>query len=405
MRIRHVLPQPALGTMSLDPDNAPLTGIVNAAWNLAVQQAAAGHDVEMVGPTARRRPQRGRVAGVSINLQPQWNRWRLRDYDFSALLPLLAYTARSGAVETTHVHGNPYHALRLKTRRLVLHFQSAPLAGSPRYARAVARADAIICCSNFTRQQVLAAVDYPATRVHVVPNGAEHARFAAPDRAAARARFAIPEDRTVALYVGRIGPEKGLLVLIEALEQIANAGGTPPLLLVAGSGTLGVEAHHAVWETLLGYERLVRERAAPLPVRFLGDVGRQDLPTLYRAADIFVCPSVWEEPFGMVVIEAAAAGLPVIASAVGGLPEAVATGQTALLVPPGDPAALAGALQRLHADGDERARLGHAGQAFALRFDWPRLAGEAVRLYQGVVPERAVDTPAGPRATELKDGN
>jgi glycosyltransferase involved in cell wall biosynthesis len=381
MRIRHVLPQPAMGSLPRDPENSALTGVVNAAWNLATHQAAAGHDVELVAPGAGRSRESRRVAGIQVHWLPLWSRWQTRRYDFSYLLPLSSYILGSRTADVTHVHGNPYFLLPLRSRARILHYQNSPDVRSPRYGRAVARADMVICCSGFIRRQLLAALPYPASQATVVHNGVDRALFAQADRTQARARYAIPDNQLVLLYTGRIGEEKGLLVLIEAFERTVRAGGPPPLLLVAGSGTLGFELHQAAWADLQAYERQVYQRASGLPVRFLGNVPRADLPALYRAADIFVCPSVYEEPFGMVNVEAAAAGLPVVASAVGGIPEAVLHEQTGLLVPPGDERSLAEALQRLLSDAPLRHRLSRVAQQAAAQFDWQVLAASVQAVY------------------------
>lgn len=398
MRIRHVLPQPAMGTLPTDPLGSAVTGVVNAAWNLATRQAANGHEVEMIAPGSGRTRESRRVAGVRLRWLPQWRAWRTSRYDFSYLIPLGLFSHASRGADVTHVHGNPYFLLRSRAGVHILHYQSTPDARSPRYGRAVARADAVICCSDFIRRQLLAAVSYPPSRVTVVCNGVDHARFGAADRAPARARHGLPEGRVVLLYVGRIGEEKGLHVLIEALAMLAGDGGPQPLLLVAGSGTLGFELYQPAWGGLRSYEHRVRERAGDLPVRFLGSVAQAELPALYRAADIFVCPSTYEEPFGMVNVEAAAAGLPVIASAVGGIPEAVVHEQTGLLVPPGDERALAGALRRLIADESLRRQLGHSAQRFAAQFDWRVLQAKVQTVYDAARGDRLRVSPGAARA-------
>jgi glycosyltransferase involved in cell wall biosynthesis len=336
-----------------------------------------------------------RVAGLRVTWLPQWERWHTARYDASYLLPLLAFTLASPAVDMAHVHGNPYFLLRPRSRARVLHYQNSPDARSPRYGRALARADSVICCSRFIRQQLIEAVPYPNSRIAVVYNGFDRDLFERDARAETRARYAIPDGQPVLLYVGRIGEAKGLLVLVEALERIIQGGGPQPLLLVAGSGTLGFELHRAAWPALEAYERRVYERAGSLPVRFLGPVPSARLPALYQAADIFVCPSIYQDPFPLVNIEAAAAGLPVVASTVGGIPEAVRHEQTGLLFPPEDSGALAAALGRLLADVPLRRRLGAAGRELAARFDWGTLAREVLALYDGILGQASARRGSG----------
>ncbi len=393
MRIRHVLPQPAMGNLPADPSHAALTGIVGAAWSLAVQQVADGHEVEVVAP-GQNGYEHQTIAGVRVYWLPQWSSLRSRRRDLSYLVPLWLYTLGSRAVEVTHVHGNPYYLVPFRSRARVLHVQDSSIQSSPRMEQAMARADRIICCSQFIRHQLMERVAYPAAQIDIVPNGADWNLYAQTSREEARAALDIPSDDLALLYVGRIGPEKGLLVLVEALGAIVARGRSAPLLLVAGSGTLGFEGYPAAWSELQSYEHRVRQLAEDLPVRFLGAVPRTELPACYRAADIFVCPSTYQEPFGMVNIEAAAAGLPVVASAVGGIPEAVFNEQTGLLFPSGDGQALADALLRLMDDAPLRDRMGRAGRNLGAQFDWKVIAGTVADIYRRALrlPPQ-IDTP------------
>lgn len=381
MHIRHILPQPAMGMLPHDPQHSPRTGLVNIAWNLALRQAAAGHSVEVVGPSDFRHMRQRSIAGVRVSWLPQWQGLNTKRIDGSYLLPLWLFTLCSRGVDIAHVHGNPYFLLRSRTRARVLHYHNTPDNCSPRYELAVAKATSVVCCSPFIAQQVTTRVNYPAQRVHTIIAGLNAQCLALPERSAARAHAALADDCLVLLYVGRITPEKGLLVLINALAQLVRQVSVPLLLLVAGSAGLGFTSRSAAHSELHSYEQQVRSQALGLPVRFLGDVPADDLPVLYRAADIFVCPSIYVEPFGTVNIEAAAAGLPVVASQVGGIPDVVLHERTGLLVPPNDPAALALALHQLIADAPRRARFARAGQDFASQFDWDVVAQRFEVLY------------------------
>ncbi|NLG48962.1 MAG: glycosyltransferase family 4 protein [Chloroflexi bacterium] len=385
MRIRHILPQLAMGNLPEDPQHAALTGIVATAWSLAAQQAALGHEVEIIAPGQQGSSSRT-IAGVRVRWLAPWASLNTPRYDLSFLAPLWLFMLRARPADVTHVHGNPYFLPRLRTRARVLHVQDLSIQPSPQMNRAVARADRIICCSHFVRHKLIETVSYPPERIGVVPNGADAQVYAQISRASARAALALSDNHFVMLYVGRIGPEKGLLVLIEALNRLTAQRETglsslSPLLLVAGSATLGFEGYPAAWQDRQTYEQQVRQRAQGLPVRFLGAVPRAELPALYRAADVFVCPSVYEEPLGMVNIEAAAAGVPVIASAVGGIPDAVAHGKSGLLVPPGDAQALAEALLHLMYDTTLCRQMGSAAQDLAVQFDWRVLAGRVMDIY------------------------
>jgi glycosyltransferase involved in cell wall biosynthesis len=142
-------------------------------------------------------------------------------------------------------------------------------------------------------------------------------------------------------------PYKGFHVLLDAVRRLRQQGREDVVLALCGEGPQLPE---------------LREQARPLgeQVRFLGR--RDDVPQLLGGATIAVVPSLWEEAFGLAVAEGMAAGVPVVASRIGGIPEQVEDGQSGLLVPPGDADALAGALLRLLSDPEERTRLAAQGR-------------------------------------------
>ncbi|MFD4660595.1 glycosyltransferase family 4 protein [Kitasatospora sp. NPDC058444] len=166
-------------------------------------------------------------------------------------------------------------------------------------------------------------------------------------------------DRPLVLAVGRLVPQKAFGLLLDATREL-SALDPEPLVLLAGDGP---EAG------------VLRERAAAekLPVRLLGY--RTDVPDLLAAADVVVISSRWEAR-SLVVQEAMRAGVPVVATAVGGIPELV--GDAAVLVPPGDPAALGGALRALLADPARRERLVAAGRQQAET--WPDEAATVAQV-------------------------
>jgi glycosyltransferase involved in cell wall biosynthesis len=151
--------------------------------------------------------------------------------------------------------------------------------------------------------------------------------------------------------VGALIPEKGPEVLMEAFRRVASARKDLSLTLV-GEGPKE-------------YVASLRRAAEGLPVRFAGRLARPAVIDAYLSHHVLVFPSTWEEPFAVVPLEAMSAGLTVIATATGGTPEAVVDGDTGLLVPPGDPAALADAILRVLGDTELARALAARGRAWA----------------------------------------
>ena len=204
----------------------------------------------------------------------------------------------------------------------------------------------------------------PPVRTRVISNGVDFDRLDAQTGPDLRAALGLGAEAVVLACLGQLHPVKGQDVLLRALTAL------PPhvILLLAGEGP----------------ERTVLERQAAAAglagrVHFAGRV--DPVAPVYRAADIVVQPSR-AEGFGLVLAEAGGFGKPVVATRVGGIPEVVVDGETGLLVPKEDPAALAAALDRLVADPALRARLGQAARARCrARFDVRRMAEGFTDLY------------------------
>jgi phosphatidylinositol alpha-1,6-mannosyltransferase len=219
---------------------------------------------------------------------------------------------------------------------------------------------------------VIAAGGYPAAEaeraarrslpVTVVPPGVDVDRFvplADDERRAARRRLGLPDDGRLVVSLSRLVPRKGMDVLIEAAARLA---GERPDLIVAIGGT-GRDRKRL--------ERLVARSGAP--VRFLGRVPDADMPALEATADVFamLCRNRWagleQEGFGMVFLEAAAAGVPQVAGNSGGAAEAVEDGATGVVVDrPSDVAQVAAALARLLDDPERRVEMGRAARRRAV---------------------------------------
>ena len=186
--------------------------------------------------------------------------------------------------------------------------------------------------------------------------------------------------------VGRLVPRKGYATIVEALVDLPGVE-----LVVAG----GHSRAGTVEPEQLRLEDLAARLGVADRVHFIGQVGHFLMPAFLCTADVVVC-TPWYEPFGLVPLEAMACGLPVVASAVGGMLDSVADGTTGVLVPPQDPAALAAALRDLLADPDRREAYGRAGVRRARsRYSWDAVAAATAEVYEealvrGAAPKRRV---------------
>jgi D-inositol-3-phosphate glycosyltransferase len=248
-------------------------------------------------------------------------------------------------------------------------------------AEIVTCADAIcVSCAEEERQFRRLYGD-PQGRIEIVAPGVEHAFFAPGDQAGARAALELPVDRPVLLFVGRIQPLKGPDVAIRALAAL----GRPDALLLVVGGSSGADGDG---ETARAHE-LVDDLGVQDQVRFVPPQPHHILSTYYRAADVVLVPSR-SESFGLVALEAAACGVPVVASAVGGLLSLVDDGETGFLVHGRAPEEFAKAIARVL---DERAlasSMSLATAARAKRYTWSFAAARLRRLYADLRVDRLV---------------
>ncbi|MBO0866041.1 MAG: glycosyltransferase, partial [Mycobacterium sp.] len=221
----------------------------------------------------------------------------------------------------------------------------------------------------------------PRSRISVIPCGVDLNRFRPDGARAART------DRRRIVAVGRLVPRKGFDILIRAMTVIPDA----ELLIVGGPDASELSADpEARRLSALSTELGVAQR-----VRLYGSVSRAEMPTLLRSADVVAC-TPWYEPFGIVPVEAMACGVPVIATAVGGMLDTVVDGMTGVLVPPKDPRACANALNSMLADPARLAEWGLAGRRRAQsRYSWDRIAADTAKMYQRVLPAQPAEVSRG----------
>jgi glycosyltransferase involved in cell wall biosynthesis len=268
-----------------------------------------------------------------------------------------------------------HRPLLVSTRHNDDRFFLNPFVGLVHYAIS-ARQDLIIAISDhIARFTVARGVRHPA-RVRRVYHGLEPPVTRALEREGQRIRaeLGIGPDAFLVGNVGRLAPQKGQRHLIRAmpllLERVPRAHA-----VIAGGGDLEAFLRD------LADEMGVAER-----VHVLGP--RKDVPELMHAIDVFAMPSIWEG-FGLVLLEAMAAGRPIVASRVATIPEVVVDGKTGLLVPAGDPLALAEALAQLAHQSALATRFGEAGRERLRRhFSIDKMVGDTELLYRELMDER-----------------
>lgn len=229
-----------------------------------------------------------------------------------------------------------------------------------------------ICASNpVEAEQLVEYYDAPPERIELVPPGVDHAFFSPGDRRGARTALSLDERPTL-LFVGRIQPLKGLAIAVQALAELRSRDAR--LVVVGGPSGADGPGEMAVVDALID-QLGVRDR-----ITFVAPQPHHVLSTFYRAADVVVVPSR-SESFGLVALEAAACGVPVVAAAVGGLRTLVEDGVTGFLVDSRDPAEFAARIDALVESPAEAARIGRAAALAANRYAWSSTAGRLRRLY------------------------
>jgi starch synthase len=239
--------------------------------------------------------------------------------------------------------------------------------------QAATSAAAVVAVSAGMRADIIAA--YPeieAERIRVIRNGIDTVEYAPDPGIDVLERFGIDLTRPYVIFVGRITRQKGVPVLLRAASRLIGAA---QLVLCAGAP----DTPELLAEVTELVDALQADRSGVIWIPEM--LSKLEVIQLLTHATVFACPSVYE-PLGIVNLEAMACGTAVAGSRTGGIPEVVADGETGLLVPPGDPAELARALNTLLADPDRANAMGQAGRKRAVaEFSWTTIAAQTADLY------------------------
>jgi len=263
--------------------------------------------------------------------------------------------------------------LGVKTRLNVLHLHDEPVSVIKQKIlninitkQVLKNVDLYIAVSQFIAKKLVENFDIDKSCIAVIYNGVDLERFKLNQSL---------RRKNIILYAGALTPQKGPHILLESVKRVKESFPDVEVWIIGSSSFwLGNNKN---------YEEKLRLMAMQLGnVKFLGMVSEDKLPELYAMASICVIPSNFEDPSPLVAYEAQAAGLPLIASRVGGIPEIVEDGKTGLLVPRGDSESLADTICRLLENVNLRLKLGEAGEKRAKLFSWDIFVKNMFNAYE-----------------------
>jgi phosphatidylinositol alpha-mannosyltransferase len=354
-------------------------GVTEHVTHLGEELRHRGHEVHVIAPMSGPRdeeslspfvhpigrvipiPTNGSVARVTLPLKGYVQVKRLlatEQFDVihlhEPMMPALPLTVLRHS-QTVNV--GTFHAFR---RSNIAYFYAKPMI-RPLFRKL----HGLIAVSRPARDFV---AEYFPGDYRVIPNGIEVARFSEP--------VPLPEDLTgddpIVLFVGRMEKRKGLSYLLRAWANVRREFPRARLIVV-GHG-----------RPLESYRSFVRKQGWS-EVEFRGFVPAAVLPAYFQRADIFCAPSTGAESFGIVLLEAMAAGRPILATRIDGYAEVITHGVDGLLVEPKDPQALAVGLTHLLADGDLRRRLSAAGRRKVQQYDWSSVTDQILKCYEETI--------------------
>lgn len=341
--------------MKLDPSRVAVCPESDDSWGFDSSRIITVPELKVFGRLRARRFYPLAVAGAIL-------RWMFRDF-IACLKP----------GDVVWCHNRPVFAAALaklvhaKGAKLVCHFHDGIDPRSARRAFSTFAADAVIFVSDYLRRYWLAQLPQLES-VYTAHNGAAEERFFP-------RRDPVENAIPVIVFAGRLHAQKGAHVLIEAMKILGDRH-IPAYCKIIGSAFSGNS----------GPTQYVNDikSSAPANVQFEGHCPATKMGDQFRSGDIFCCPSIWEEPFGKVIVEAMACGLPVVATRVGGIPEIARDGGV-LLVKPGSATELADALQSLIKDLNKRQAVAEAGLAsFHRNFTWHAVLSRYNEIINGL---------------------
>jgi D-inositol-3-phosphate glycosyltransferase len=266
-------------------------------------------------------------------------------------------------------------------------------------AEVIGCSDAVLASCTVEAEQLVELYGADPSRIEIVAPGVDRAFFSPGEYTQARRAIGAPPDAPLLLFVGRIQALKGLDMAVGALAEVVHGpggrqayrrGGGERRLAETSLVVIGGPSGRQGQEELARLGRLIDDLDLKSRVRFVPPRGHEMLSTFYRAADVVVVPSR-SESFGLVALEAAACGIPVVASAVGGLTTLVDHGRTGYLVEPRDPASFGHRIASILGDPGLAASMGYATSHRSAPYTWTVAAARLRALYRDLTARSLVE--------------
>lgn len=355
-------------------------GVNRHVSHLSANYMRQGHDVRVIAPASKRLPYQpewleiighagiglpasGSVANISLShdLGPRVKRHLQREH-----------------YDVVHVHEPfmpllPFQFVRYSDAPVVATFHAARDTGSRIYAysRFVIQPwwPSITGRIAHSRAALKLIGKYFAGRYRIIPSGIDYGFFAAEVPPIPK----FMDDKRNILFVGRQEPRKGLPYLLEAFATLKKTAPRTRLIVVGPDGGLRTACL-----------RFIQQNHVE-DVVFTDYVSMEDLPRYYRSADVFCAPNTGHESLGLIILEAMAAGLPIVATRIQGFQDVLADGVHGLLVPPRDSASMTDSLRRLLGDSAMREEMGRAGARHAQNYSWPEMSGRVLNYYEETI--------------------
>jgi phosphatidylinositol alpha-mannosyltransferase len=389
-------------------DYASQGGVTEHIHHLSLELRSRGHHVRIIAPFSQEEaelpedvyalgavtpiPANGSVARISLSPDLGRSMKAILDAEgfdvlhlHEPLMPAVPWLAlrysRTANVGTFHAFGesSPVYAM-----------------GRPILNRFFRRLHARIAVSPSAYEYVS---QYFEGDYEIIPNGVSYSRFA--NEAGYIERFR--DGRPTILFMGRLEePRKGLRWLLQALSLVEPY--FPGLRLVVGGK--GDPEEMAEWlpprDQSQPNRMVFRSESSAMEVEFVGFVPADDLARYYRSCDVYCAPNTGGESFGIVLIEAMAAGTPVLASHISGFANVLTHGREGFFAEPKSPASIAVGLVRILSDWDLRRQMGAAGQETARRYDWSLVTDQLLACYGRAIDAAANPTPSGARSSRRR---